>query len=67
MGLDFKFTKKKEPLLFKVSIPLPLSQCQRYKKIAYELDSRGFSLHDITRERIDLLLNEVELELAKSS
>lgn len=66
--MSLKVQKKREPILKTLCIPVPTSQLERYKALAHELDSGCLTkLHDLTRERIDLLLNEVELELAKSS
>lgn len=60
--------KKREPLIERMTLPLTPSQFERYKKAASELDKRNLTkLHDLTRERIDLLLDEVEVELQKSS
>lgn len=68
MTSDIKVIKKKEPIVERLNIPTTLSQFQRYKKLAHELNSRELTkLHDLTRERIEILLNEVEGELAKSS
>lgn len=65
---EIKMMKKREPLVEGLNIPMATSQVQRYKKVAYELDNRNLTkLHDLTRERIDSLLNEVESELSKSS
>lgn len=65
---DVKFLKKKEPIVENLTIPTTMSQLQRYRACALQLDNRNLTkLHDLTRERIDHLLNEVESELSKSS
>lgn len=62
-----KMIKKKEPIVDRIFVPAPLSQAQRYKKVSNELNQRGLTkLHDLVRQRIDELLNEVEVELAAS-
>jgi len=60
--------KKREPLEEKMTLPLTKSQFERYRDLANKLHDRKLAkLHDLTRERIEILLNEVELELKKSS
>lgn len=68
MASELKMIKKKEPIIDRLFVPATIAQVQRYKKVAHELSQRGLTtLHDLTRQRIDDLLNEVEGELAKSS
>lgn len=67
MGL-FESLKKREPLEERMTLTLTKSQFVRYRRLALELDNRNLTkLHDLTRERIDQLLNEVEHELSKSA
>lgn len=68
MASEIKVLKKKEPIIDKIFVPMPLSQVLRYKKVADELHERGLTkLHELARQRLDELLTEVEGELAKSS
>lgn len=40
------------------------NQAERYRKVSIELSNRNLiSLHELTRERIDMLLEEVESKL----
>lgn len=60
-----KLTKKKEPLIERMTLPLTPTQFQRYKRLSNELEKRNLEkLHDLTRERINRLLDEVEQELS---
>lgn len=68
MADDLKFCKKKEPIVENLTIPTTMGQLKRYRTIANELNTRNLTkLHDLTRDRIDQLLTEVEVELAQSS
>jgi hypothetical protein len=63
-----KIIKKREPLVERLTLPLPKSLFLRYRNAANELDKRELTkLHDLTRERLDSLLTEIEQVLAKSS
>lgn len=63
-----KVLKKRESIRETMTLPVTKSQLERYRLLAGELDNRGLTkLNDMTRERLDQLLNEVEEELAKSS
>lgn len=60
-----KATDTKTELL---TLPMSRSQFERYRRLSLELTNRQLvKLHDLTRERIDILLNEIESVLAKSS
>lgn len=68
MPSEIKVLKRKEPIVEQLHIPTTYTQLSRYKKLALELSNRELTkLHELTRERIDRLLDEVEVELAKSS
>lgn len=56
--------KKREAVDDRMTLPMTASQKERYKRLQHELEKREYnSLHEMTRERIDLLLDEVEREL----
>lgn len=63
-----KKIEKRESLIERMTLPLTPSQFDRYKRLAFALDQRKETkLHDLHRERLDNLLDEVEAYLQKSS
>lgn len=58
----------KEPLRQTLTLPIKHSQKERYKRVSNQLSERKLTtLHTLVRERLDLLLDEVEEYLSKSS
>jgi hypothetical protein len=70
MGI-LKIQKRREPIVKSLPIPTSESQLLRYRRLQNALDKMPEyqELHDLARERLDELLDEVEaeLDLAKSS
>jgi hypothetical protein len=59
-----KIEKKKDPITERLSLPVSVRQKMRYYALLNELDKRELTkLHDLTRARIDKLLDEVEQEI----
>lgn len=55
---------KREALNSRMTIPVPQSMKDRYASVSNKLSQADYgSLHDLTRERIAQLLDEVENEL----
>lgn len=68
MSDGLKLVKKKEPKTCRITIPASLNQFERYKRIANALSQRNLScLHDLARERLEQLLDDVEVELKRIS
>lgn len=64
MALKLEPLKKRASIIEKLTLPTSVSQKERYRRLQNELDKRGLeSLHVLTRERIDGLLDEVEAML----
>lgn len=62
-------TKREGPITKKITVPVPESALERYKKLQHELylKNSSKSLHDFARERLFALMDEVEDALKKSS
>jgi hypothetical protein len=64
MAIDIKTLRAKDPLIERLTIPVTRSMFERYRKLTYEMDSRGLDrLHNLTRQRLESLLAEVESAL----
>lgn len=65
MSMKLEVIKKRASIIDTMTLPTSSSQKERYKRLQNELEKRGFeSLHTLTRERIDVLLDEVEALLS---
>ncbi|MBA2679909.1 MAG: hypothetical protein H0U76_16120 [Ktedonobacteraceae bacterium] len=59
---------EQESIIERLTLPVTERQLERYRRAANELHIRKLTkLHDMTRAKLDMLLDEVEEYLAKSS
>ncbi len=59
---------EEDPIIERLTLPVTLRQLERYRKAANELHNRKMTkLHALTRTKLNLLLDEVEAYLSKSS
>ncbi len=63
--MDFAPKKKKHSILTTLPLPISHEQKARYRKVQADLEKKGLdSLHDKTREQIDLILDAAEKRLS---
>lgn len=60
-----KLEKKKDPIIERISLPVSRTLKDRYVMVSNELHKRDMTkLHDLTRAKIQALLDEIEIHLS---